>query len=334
MKASYILVISIVFALSTYAQSAETNNQFLPGQPVYDTNGDIVNAHGGAILFQNGKYFWFGEKRGVSASEGVNVYSSTDLSHWNFEGLALSPVYDDAQSDIAKGCVMERPKVLYNEKTKQYTLWFHLELKGQGYAAARVAVAVSDKITGPYQFVRSFRPNGNMSRDMTVYKDDDGLAYLIYSSRENYDLRITQLTDDYLFVTTKDKMLFSNHREAPAIFKYQNLYYLITSGCTGWDPNKASIHTAKNLWGDWTESTTNPMIGLNWEKTFNAQSTYVLPVAGTKHQFIFLADRWNSRNLKDSRYIFLPINLNTEIPTIQWMDKWNLNWFQQSVSKH
>lgn len=335
MKTSILVAISFVVAIGTViAQPANTNSQFLPGQKLLDNQGNLVNAHGGAVIFQDGKYYWFGEKRGTSASEGVNVYSSTDLCNWKFEALALAPVTTDPNSEIAEGCVMERPKIIYNQATKQYVLWFHLELKGQGYAAARVAVAVSNQITGPYQFVRSFRPNGNMSRDMTIFQDDDGLAYLIYSSRENYDLRITQLTDDYLSVTTKDKMLFSNHREAPAVFKHNNLYYLITSGCTGWQPNKASLHTTKNIWGDWVESTINPMRGLEWDKTFGGQSTYVLPVQGKKDQFIFIADKWNSRNLKDSRYIWLPILLHTEIPTVQWMENWNMNWFQQPVSKH
>src|SRR5690606_22853195 len=115
--------------------------------------------------------------------------SSTDLYNWKFEALALSPDENNAESDIARGCVMERPKVIYNEKTKKYVMWFHLELKGQGYNAARAGVAISDNVTGPYRFISSFRPNGNMSRDMALFKDDDGEAYHIYSSRENYDLR-------------------------------------------------------------------------------------------------------------------------------------------------
>jgi hypothetical protein len=64
------------------------------------------------------------------------------------DGVAL-PVSDDPQSEITKGCVMERPKVIYNEKTGKFVMWFHLELKGQGYKAARSALAVSDNVTGP-----------------------------------------------------------------------------------------------------------------------------------------------------------------------------------------
>ena len=225
-------------------------NSFRPGAVWYDEDAEVINAHGGGILVINKTWYWFGEKRGKHASEGVSVYSSKDLYHWKYEGVALSQS-KDSLSDIATGCVMERPKVIYNAKTKKYVMWFHLELKRQGYKAARVGVAVSDKVTGPYQFLKSFRPNDNMSRDMTLFVDDNGKAYHIYASRENYDMRIVELTDDYTSPTAKDKMIFSLHREAPAIFKYNKKYYLITSGCTGWTPNKASIHVADSLFGEW-----------------------------------------------------------------------------------
>ena len=31
-------------------------------------------------------------------------------------------------------------------------MWFHLELRGKGYKAARAGLAISDKVTGPYTF--------------------------------------------------------------------------------------------------------------------------------------------------------------------------------------
>ena len=304
------------------------NNQFKPGALWYDTNGEIINAHGGGILYVNNTYYWFGEKRGLHASEGVSVYASKDLYHWKNEGVALTPETDTA-SDITTGCVMERPKVIYNKSTGKYVMWFHLELKGKGYNAARAAVAVSDKVTGPYQFIRSFRPNGNMSRDMTLFVDDDGSAYHIYASRDNYDLRMARLTDDYLAPTVEDKLLFSKHREAPAIFKYQNNYYLITSACTGWKPNKADLHTATSPFGPWQPIEGNLMSGTNADSTYGGQSTYILPVMGKKEAYIFMADRWNPKDLKDSRYIWLPVQFKSNQPYIAWMDAWNLHFFDK-----
>lgn len=303
------------------ASKRQTN--FKPGEVWYDTKGDVINAHGGGLLFDKGTYYWFGEKRGKSASEGVNVYSSKDLYNWKMEGLALAKS-TDTTSEIATHGLMERPKVIYNPRTKQYVMWFHLELPGQGYKAARAGVAVSKNVTGPYTYVKSFRPNGHMSRDMTLFVDDDGSAYEIYSARENYDLRIVKLTDDYLSATPQDTLLFSNHREAPAVFKKDGKYFLITSGCTGWAPNRASLHVANSLFGPW-QPLGDPMKGPMADKTFDGQSTYIQPVQGKKDAFIFIADRWNPKNLKDSRYLWLPISIEANQPVVQWTDAWNLD---------
>jgi hypothetical protein len=92
---------------------------------------------------------------------GVSCYSSKDLLNWKNEGLALK-VINDTASLLNPGCVIERPKVVYNKKTGKFVMWFHHELKGQGYKAALTGVAVSDNITGPYKYIRSLRPNAGV----------------------------------------------------------------------------------------------------------------------------------------------------------------------------
>jgi hypothetical protein len=319
-------------ALAAEASSASSPSSFKPGEPWLDTRGTNINAHGGGILWDKDRYFWFGEQRGRRGSLGVNVYSSKNLYAWDFKALALAPDTNNPASDITLGCVMERPKVLRNARTGKYEMWFHLELRGQGYAAARAAVAVSDTVTGPYRFLRSFRPNGNMSRDMTLFLDDDGKAYHVYAARDNYDLRIGQLSDDFLEPTTRDVIISSDHREAPALFKHGGTYFLITSGCTGWRPNEANYYTAQNILGPWTKHP-NPMRGPLAETTFDAQSTFVLPLHGQSGAFIFMADRWNPRNLADSRHIWLPIQIKGEQLEIPWRDEWNLSAFGEPAKE-
>jgi len=155
--------ISIFLAIECVKASAVKYDSFRPGQIWKDNNGVHINAHGGGILIYEGTYYWFGEHKiegraGNKAHVGVHCYSSADLYNWKDEGIVLE-VSNDAENDIVKGCVLERPKVIYNEKTDKFVMWFHLELKGQGYSAARSGVAVSDTVTGPYTFVNSFRPN-------------------------------------------------------------------------------------------------------------------------------------------------------------------------------
>ena len=49
---------------------------------------------------------------------GVSCYSSKDLLNWKFEGIVLPAVKDDEKHDLHPSKVLERPKVIYNEKTK------------------------------------------------------------------------------------------------------------------------------------------------------------------------------------------------------------------------
>lgn len=375
------LLLLLVGHFNVAGQSSQLSGPFLPGKSWPDTDSIHINAHGGGILFHNNTWYWFGEhksERSSAALVGITCYSSADLYHWKNEGVVL-PVSDDPQSDIVRGCVMERPKVLYNRSTGKFVLFFHLELKGQGYGAARVGIAVSDRVTGPYTYLRSLRPNaghwplnmtaaqrtlatvpgdfpqwwtddwrqavadglfvrrdhagGQMSRDMTLYADDDGKAYHIYASEENLTLHLAELTDDYLGYTGKwIRIDPGGHNEAPAIFKKEGQYFMITSGCTGWDPNAARLLTASSIWGPWTRHP-NPCTGPDADLTFHAQSTFILPVAGRKEAFIFMADRWNPRKPIDATYVWLPIQFLDGLPLLEWMDQWDFSFFDKQKPK-
>ncbi|HEY1661683.1 MAG TPA: glycoside hydrolase family 43 protein [Verrucomicrobiae bacterium] len=148
--------------------SGKAENSFHPGELWLDNNGVHINAHGGGILFHQNRYYWFGEHKiegeaGNAAHVGVHVYSSHDLHHWVDEGIAL-PVSDDPKSDIVRGCIIERPKVVYNKRTNKFVMWFHLEPKSVGgsYAGSLSGVAMADNVTGPFHFLQSFRPNAGV----------------------------------------------------------------------------------------------------------------------------------------------------------------------------
>ena len=337
------------------------------GEEWTDTNGNPINAHGGGVLYHNGRYYWYGEHKSdltTAALVGITCYSSKDLRQWEDCGVALS-VVDSVGADIERGCVMERPKVIYNEATQKFVMWFHLELKGQGYSAARTAVAVSDSPTGPFRYVRSMRvnpdvlpvdmsdqlwgemmqlrledykkwwtkkwraavekglylrrdlPTGQMARDMTLFKDDDGKAYHIYSSEENMTLHIAELTADYCEHKGKYvRVAPGGQNEAPTIFKRNGTYWMITSGCTGWEPNATRLFSAPTIWGPWTQHA-NPCVGEKSEITFGAQGTFVLPVNGRRDAYLFMADIWRPKCPSDSRYLWLPITFTPEgLPVI------------------
>lgn len=352
-------------------------------------NSPQVNAHGGCIIAHDGQWLWYGEarpERGFT-SLGVNLYTApidslpadeaNPLLHpWQLRGLVLS-VVDDEGSPIQRGCIIERPKVLWNAATKQFVMIFHLELKGRGYEAAMTGFATSTTPEGPFTFHHAQRPNadiwpadfseadirkaqalneadykkswtpewrvavadglllkrdlarGQMSRDMTVFVDDDGTAWHIYSSEENLTLQAAELTPDYLGYTGRYyRIAAGGQNEAPCIFKRNGTYWLICSGCTGWEPNEARMFSAPAIAGPWTQHP-SPMRGPHASRTFGGQGTWIWNVpsaAGDQplapHLF-FMADIWFPRSLAHSRHLCLPIRFTAEGTPIIRQDKNN-----------
>lgn len=379
MKTPYRLFTVVLLQLCVLTLCAQRN-----GMPWPDIAGQHINAHGGNVIKHGDRYYWYGENRpdqGFTTEVGIEVYSSTDLRNWKDEGCALA-VTDEAGHDIERGCIMERPKVIYNAKTKKFVMLFHLELKGRGYEAARVAFAVSDTPIGPFRFLRSTRlhagkwpfdmnraqrkaamqtdasawkewwtpewrketekgmylwrdfKSGQMSRDMTVFVDENGKAYHITSSQENLTLLVSELTSDYLDFTGKYNTIApGGQNEAPTLLKHGGFYWLICSGCTGWEPNQARMFVSKSIWGPW-QSVGSPFTGTDAtlytghethtrtfpaSKTFGAQGTYILNLEHTQY---FMADVWNPRHLSRSLHIWLPIQYDKNgTPVIKWTEE-------------
>jgi hypothetical protein len=145
-----------------------------------------------------------------------------------------------------------------------------------------------------------------MSRDITLY-NDNGTAYMISAADENYDLHIYRLNSDFLSVNSLVGNFWNDaHREAPAMFKRGNVYFLLTSAATGWSPNQAKYATATNIYGPWTGWT-----DVGNSTTFDSQPACVLPVQGTSAtSYLYLGDRWAGAwggPANDSRYVWLPI---------------------------
>ncbi len=299
------------------------------GEVWSDTEGRVIQAHGGGILFHEGVYYWYGEyKDGPTRRSpvdrvdviGVSCYSSLDLLNWKFEGLALKGV-DRPGHDLRPEMVLERPKVVFNRKTGKFVMWAHIDSADYGYA--RGGVAVADSPAGPFTYLGSVRPEGRMCRDMTVFVDDDGSAYHVYASENNATILISKLSEDYTAHTGVYAKAFENKFwEAPALFKHGGRYYMIASGQSGWAPNPARSAVAPTPMGPWTELG-NPCAGGKAGTTFDSQSTHVLPVAGRPGAYVFMADRWNPQNLRDSRYVWLPLRFAEGKPKLEWIDSWS-----------
>lgn len=300
-------VLSLGFGLSQ-AQP----NSIINGGTHLDTAGNEINAHGAGYLKVGDYFYWIGENR----KDGILIscYRSKDLVNWEFRGNLLTR---QSHPDLANANV-ERPKVIYNDKTKQFVMWMHWEISTD-YSYARAAVAYSDDIEKPFTYIKSFRPFDFMSRDCTLFKDDDGKAYFLSATRENLDMNIYELTDDYLDVKKHLITLWpGGHREAPALVKRNGYYVMVTSYCTGWDPNQAKYAFSKSITGPWSE-----LKDVGCPMSFDTQPTYIIPVQGTKTtSYIYVGDRWDPSDYFNSKYIFLPLTFKNDTTiSLEWVNQ-------------
>ena len=172
----------------------------------------------------------------------------------------------------------------------------------------------------------AFVAGGQDSRDMTLFVDDDGKAYHVFSSEFNSTLHISELTDDYLGYSGRWwRAAEKEWTEAPAICRRDGWYYLLGSWCTGWEPNAARIYRARSIAGPWERlgnpcAGVNPANGLGPEKTFGGQSTFLLPLGDGR--VIAMFDLWRPSNAIDGRYAWLPVDFSGDMPRIAWRDAW------------
>lgn len=324
-------------------------SSFLIGSPAirlgvnwYDEEGKHINAHGGCVLYENGKYYWFGENYRANPvrSNGIVCYSSDDMYNWKYECMAYKcpeqPLRSDNQ-DMNYGRTLERPKVMYCPNTGKYAMWVHWE-NGSGYAASRVAILYADKITGPYNFVKTMRPRGDEqpsgSRDQTLMFDKDyNAGFHFGSAEENMTMHGTLLTKDFLDLSnTWERMFVKKQYEAPAIFKYHNRFVAITSGCTGWDPNPGHSSYSQMPLTGW-EDNGNPCVDAHNNTSYCSQSNYVFKVPGKYDAYIYMGDRWkggdyfSDANVGESWHIWLPIDMRSGYPIIRFYSEWSLDLF-------
>ncbi|MET8975117.1 RICIN domain-containing protein [Streptomyces sp. NPDC004539] len=309
MRRVYAILIALCTALAgalVVAGPAQAAPQTLPnGVQFTDTSGNVVHAHGGGVIKVGSYYYWFGEDRNTDNTfRSVSAYRSTDLKTWEFRNRVLT---QSSASELGTAYI-ERPKVIYNASTGKFVMWMHKE-NGVDYGEARAAVAVSDTVDGNYSYQGSFRPLGQyMSRDITAFVDTDGTGYMVSAANENYDLQIYRLTADY---TAIDSLVANpwagGHREAPALFKRNGVYFMLTSGATGWSPNQQQYATATNLAGPWSA-----MTNVGDSTAYGSQTAYVLPIQGTSGtSYLYMGDRWGNSfgaTVNDSRYVWLPLS--------------------------
>lgn len=297
-----------------------------PGRLFVDDRGQAAQLHGVGIQRFDGLFYaWGEEKSSGGLFTGVACYSSPNLATWTFRGLALLP--DPDVADIAPGRVIERPKVLRNP-AGAYVMFLHVE--SPDYSYARLGWAVSEHPEGPYTYLRSERPLGNLSRDIGVFADDDGTGYLMSEDRE-HGLHIYRLFDllgvEEIVSTTiihaPEHPLGDHGYESPALVKVDGRYYLFGSDLTGWSTNDNKVATATDLRGPWSEWSDIAPPG---SATFDSQTSTIVTIAGTQAtSHVYVGDRWRRDDLFGSPPVWLPLRIGNGKATLEWRDHWTID---------
>ena len=345
-----------------------------PGKKWLDTTGKLIQAHGFSISCDEaaGEYLWIGENKektmpgGTVWHWGVRLYASRDFYNWESRGIIIPPTPDDLTSPLHPTYCMDRPHIIYCEKTGKYVAW--LKIMG-GLMSQFMTVLTADRLEGPYTMVREvYHPLDMDSGDFALAVDEEtGKAYIFFE-RPHFELICATLTDDYTACTGEYSTHYKGRkppltREAPTFFVRGGKKYLITSGTTGYYPNRSTVCVFDDFHGEYRDLG-DPCIGDPTNTTFNSQITSVLRLPGTD-RYIACADRWmpnplvpkmskrivrkfekmfqdyvpdrtpktdgvsgklqrHMENTKHSRYVWLPIEWQGEKPVIRWQDEWRI----------
>lgn len=278
-------------------------NSFHPGEEWLDTAGKPIQAHGFSVFYseKDGVYYWYGEnkektKGGIDNTVwhwGVRCYVSRDLYNWEDKGLIISPTPDDLSSPLHPTYCMDRPHILYCEKTGKYVAWLKIMC---GTTSQFMSVMEADSFLGPYTFVHKiYKPLDMDTGDFALAIDEDTRkAYFIFD-RPHFEVVTATLSDTYTEVTGEFSEHYTNlhppySREAPTYFRRNGKHYLFTSGTSGYYPNPSKVCTFDDWHGDYTDLG-DPCENDTFGTSFFSQFTCVLRLPGTDN-YIAMADRW------------------------------------------
>jgi len=182
------------------------------------------------------------------------VYSTTDMRHWTDHG----PIMKVSDFKWAKKDAWAAQAIRKNGR-----YWFYAAVEhDQTHPGKAIAVAVSDKPTGPFVdakgsalITNQMTPKGTHSWediDPTVFTDDDGTTWIAWGNRQAY---IAKLKSNMIELDGSIREITPPHfEEGPWLHKRGKFYYLTYASldrATHRD-ERISYATATSLDGPWT----------------------------------------------------------------------------------
>lgn len=313
------MVAVVKSALDSYVKNRPSEWVTIKNGNLWKTaDGTTVQAHAPGFVRVGDVWYMVGEDRANSWNPDVNLYSSTDLQNWKFEKKIIQNKV--TTPELGNGRMIERAKLMYNEKTGKYVVWCHWE--AGNYGASEAACFTCDKVDGAYELEWSGRPQGIKSRDCNIFVDDDGTAYFISTTDENRNLGLFQLADDYLSTQSHTQLFSGQSREAPAIVRIANRYFMFSSACSGWDPNQCKLSYSSNLKSGWSG-----LSNIGNSNAYDTQAAAILKIQGTKQTtYLYVGDRWQDPDLPNTKTIIFPISFDGTNCNFKYHERFDINF--------
>ena len=316
MKKTFTLLLLLVTSVAAMANDQWTTIQ--NGQLWLDDNGNSVQAHAPGFVRLGDTWYMVGEDRGNSWNPDVNLYRSDDLVHWHFVKKMIQNGVTTAE--LGQSRMIERPKLMHNTQTGRFVVWCHYESKD--YGASEAACFESETVDGTYHLVWSGRPLGIKSRDCNVFQDTDGTAYFISTTEENQHLGLFRLSPDYHEAVSHTQLFPHQQREAPAIVRVGDTYFMFNSACSGWDPNQCKMAYTQDLQSGWT-----PLENIGNELAYDTQAAAILEIKGSKKTtYLYVGDRWQDPRLPESKTIIFPIEFEGTDCRFHYRERFDINF--------
>lgn len=223
----------------------------------------------------------------------MSLYTSTDLGNWTFRGHVFSA------TEFPTPAILFCPKVIYNAASNLYVMW--VNWIGSSFTDSYYAAAVSPSPLGPFKIVVNQISTGYTNTgDFSLFVDDDGQGYVIYTSHiVNYpvthQMSIERLTPDFLGtegLSANSGFFGSSFVEAPTLFSANGLYYAVFGECCCYcqSGSPVYVHTATNILGPYQTATTSITSAIPAQQT-SIMGYYVAP---GKLQYLWMGDEWQS----------------------------------------
>jgi hypothetical protein len=322
---------------------------FKPNQVWYDDRGNRIQAQGGDAVYWGGRWWWFGmgSNRWMGAIDvndhyATNLYSSSDLLNWRFEGAVLPTPYTGAQ--------MYRVHVFYSDADSRWVLWANNFVQGGQWL--QQAVSAGPDPRGPWTWLPTTppggRPNGHYFNDANRLVTADGTNYIVnrtgdelYGGTAGFDIFALNAARTG---PTGTVLNLADNNEAPTPFERQGVHFL-ACGHSNYYDDSITYHPAYRVctdptplgtWAAQADLFTSDPLGT----PYNAQPNMVLVLPGKVDGYLYASDKWFQKSqsplgqgIWESTQVWLPLTFPTSTTVqAQRPATWDLSYFADAYT--